>query len=131
MTDFDLVAPIAIYHFADVGFKAKAQCALKRIKRSHKGLLADLDGASLDETGDLARVYRQLFEYIVDAWAPHWTKYRDQYGALGFKNSLGQVVFTGDDNNQYPWYETEKLLGLRIGRGLADEANEIAKREGY
>ena len=108
---FDLIAPIAIWHHADVMFKKKAQRAFKKAQRM--GLLADhnVDDANLR----CSVLYNDLFCKLVMERRPSWAPFTDQWGAKGFKNADEVVQFSGDDAGFFPWYETAALLMERLG----------------
>jgi len=112
---FDLVAPIAIYHGADVCFKKKAIAAWEKIVKDN---LAEwpfiLDCDDPDVAVWAKEKYDDLFETFVVQNKPKWKKFRDKYGAWGFRNENGEVVFTGDGQGEFPWYETIELLLKRL-----------------
>ncbi len=111
--EFDIIAPIAIYHFADVCFKTKAMKALRKAKKIGYAFYDGLDGPKYDAEG-LASRYNTLFEHIINEEKPEWTPIVDLWGAKGFKDRSGRRVFTGDDFGFYPWYETSGLILERI-----------------
>jgi len=107
--EFDLIAPIAIYHFADILFKPQAKKALRKAQK--EGILPK---GKLDEmAAEVSDRYNQLFQKIVLDAKPNWVSIIDMYGAKGFRNEDG-IVFTGDDSGFYPWYETTELIHKRI-----------------
>ena len=116
---FNLIAPIAIYHFADVCFKAKSQVALKKLSKV-PALLSELGidaKIKLDDipTLHLKDMYNKLFEELVLSKNENWETLVDGFGSFGFRDGSGIVQFTGDDAGFYPWYETAELLFKRIG----------------
>jgi hypothetical protein len=122
---FNLIAPIAIYHRADLMFKKKAQKALRKIRRDFPSILTEHlkcdETTPLDETNnEIADVYIQAFINVVLTEQPDWTTFYDRYGAKGFKDTSGKVVFTGDSSGEFPWYETAELLIDRIEQHVAD-----------
>lgn len=107
--EFDLIASIAIYHFADILFKPQARKALRKAQKA--GLLPK---GKLNEIAvEVCDRYNQLFSAIVKEANPTWVTVIDRYGAKGFRNEEG-IVFTGDDSGFYPWYETAELILERI-----------------
>jgi hypothetical protein len=131
---FDLAAPIAITHFADLCYEDKArECcvelwsnALVRLnvrqtfqKRpyailSREEWMAYIDAPENDDLEHINTVYKDLFMQIVTAMHPQWKVACDSSGAIGFRDEDGRPVFFGDGNNELPWYETAELLVKRI-----------------
>lgn len=107
---FNLIAPIAIYHHADLCYKQKAQRAFKKAQKLY---VVPLEQTKLDEA-DVGSLYNELFEQVVYENRPSWSPFIDKWGAKGFKDQ-GEVVFSGDDSGFYPWYETAELLIERLG----------------
>jgi len=107
--EFDLVAPVAIYHHADVEFKSAAKSALLKGKR----LGVFPKGVKLDDM-KVGERYNELFKSIVQEARPHWEAFFDRWGAQGFRNEDG-IVFSGDDMGFFPWFQTAELLLERIG----------------
>jgi hypothetical protein len=127
---FNLVAPIAIYHGADVCYGRKARRAICRVRN-----LADTDPEIRRRFGARARrqdwadyhehaepenlpnildLYKDLFREIVQGERPEWCEFVDRWGAYGYKDEHGQIVFSGDACFCFPWYETAELLAERI-----------------
>jgi len=113
--EFDLVAPIAIYHYADVCYRRQAQAAIRKAKKllnqDWSPYLKYTDPDGLTEIGDR---YKNLFREIVIGQRPEWVEFVDKWGAYGFKDEQGNVVFSGDDMYRFPWYETAGSLIERI-----------------
>lgn len=107
--EFNIIAPIAIYHFADCEFKNKAKKALRKAKKAGLPYPNDLDDAE-----GIADRYNTLFKQIIEEEKPEWEPIIDRWGAKGFKNSSGRIVFAGEDSGFCPWYETAELLLERI-----------------
>lgn len=112
MTDaqtFDLVAPVAIYHFADLLFKRRAQAALRKLRRTSLVL------PRLDDCADWAiDRYNDLFESIVEEHTEGWTWKFDRWGAKAWHDANGVLVFSGDDNWRFPWFANSQSLIERI-----------------
>jgi hypothetical protein len=127
---FNLVAPIAIYHGADVCYEPKARHAINRLRK-----LAAVEPAIQQRFGRTARrkaweeyrehvepenlpnvldLYKDLFREIVEGERPEWCEFVDRWGAYGYKDAQGQTVFSGDACFCFPWYETAELLVERI-----------------
>jgi len=120
---FDLIAPIAIYHGADLRFEAKARAAIRELQQRWPSAPAAnwqdyLEYAEPDDLPNILDKYKDAFREIVFDHAPGWTEFVDRWGAYGFKDERGQVVFSGDSSFQFPWYETEALLVERIQEHL-------------
>lgn len=111
---FNLLAPIAIYHFTDVRFECKAQRALARLKREFPAVFRKLQMESVDDSGDVKTLYNDYFETIVTSEAPGWTWNYDPWGSRQWKTEHGQVVFSGDDYGFHPWYEDAGTLRKRV-----------------
>ena len=124
---FDLVAPIAIYHRADVCFKKQASKAWSKIKKVARQEWLQADCAApdvsdkLDDLNDWAKDnYDVLFLAIVQSDYPDWKSFFDKYGAKGIKDGQGREVFTGDSGFEFPWYETAELLVNRLDEHRRD-----------
>ena len=115
MTDeqlFDLVAPIAIYHKADVCFKKAAEKALRKLKEAK--VVAPLCVVDDVDIANWAwQKYDELFGDIVRANCPGLVFGYDACGAKGFKRD-SHFEFAGDSSGQFPWYETAELLKKRL-----------------
>jgi hypothetical protein len=113
---FDLVAPVAIYHAADVCFKEKARTALRKLKRQKvaPGHLK-LDDA---ETAEWAREeYDRLFGEIVEQERPELEFGYDYWGAKGYKlphQSSKDFEISGEACGHLPYFETAELLVERL-----------------
>lgn len=59
-------------------------------------------------------LYKDLFREIVEDERPEWREVVDRWGAYGYKDEKGQIVFSGDACFCFPWYETAELLIERI-----------------
>ena len=110
---FDIIAPIVICLQADLMFKKQAQVAMRKLKRNPELFAKAGSPDSLDDfypTG----FYNDLFKDVVLSLKPNWTPFVDRWGAKGFKDETGAVVFSGDDTGFYPWYETAALIAVRV-----------------
>jgi len=108
--EFDLIAPIAIYHFCDILFKPQAK---KALRKAHKeGILPK--GKLDDMAAEVCVRYNQLFQKIVLDAKPSWVPIIDRWGAKGFRSNDGEIVLCGDDSGFYAWYETAELILKRI-----------------
>jgi len=117
---FNLVAPMAIYHRADVLFEPQAKRAYHKLKKITEAKWKSVDcippniQLELNDLCDWAwGTYNILFEKIVKEYNSNYTFFIDIYGAKGVRCEDGSVVFSGDDPGSYPWYETAELI---IGR---------------
>lgn len=122
---FDDVAPIAIYHGADIRYKQKAQASLRKIKK----VMPELTGYKLDDCAFMMFVYNILFQKICHEHGSE--TYIDKYGSFGFENKNGDVIF-GDGNGQYPWYVSEKDLVGEMGassRKIRNPMKKVAKKK--
>ncbi len=107
--EFDLIAPIAIYHFADILFKPQAQKAKRKAQKA--GILPK--GKLDDMAPHVADRYNALFQQVVLEVKPDWVPIVDMYGAKGFRTNDG-IMLCGDDGGFYAWYETADLIYKRI-----------------
>jgi hypothetical protein len=113
-SDFDLVAPIAIYHGCDVCYRKEARAAFKALAR-RPALLAECGNpGSVEDPADFAGAYNRLLEGIV-LGEKAWTTFYDRWGARGFKDEAGQAVFSGDDAGMHGWFDSEAALRERLG----------------
>lgn len=135
---FNLVAPIAIYHGADVCYERKARHAIEQLRnlaetepeiRRQFGAGARrqnwADYRELVEPENLPNIfdlYKDLFRQIVEGERPEWSEFVDRWGAYGYKDEHGQIVFSGDACFCFPWYETAELLIERIEMHSEQEA---------
>jgi hypothetical protein len=108
---FDAVAPIAIYHQADLRFQQKAKIGLRKLKAAG----VQPTEAKLDDLRDwAATTYVELFQTVVESVTDGWTLYFDKWGARAYKDQHGTPVFSGDGSWEFPWYETAALLKERV-----------------
>ena len=118
---FDLVAPIAIYHRADLLFKPQATKAWRKIKKvpAQEWTSADCTppdlARRLDDLECWAKdAYDKLFWAVVEEHCPAWTWEWDRWGAKAVKDGDDRLVFSGDDRWCFSWYETAELLVKRL-----------------
>ena len=116
---FDLVAPIAIYHGADVCYKKKALAALRILRKADWTGRKPLPSTHLDELNDWAReLYDELFENIVEENGPEELEQGyDYWGAKGYKlphQGSKNFELSGDSSMQYPWYADAATLIERV-----------------
>jgi len=135
---FNLVAPIAIYHGADVCYERKARRAINRLMK-----LAAVEPKIQQRCGVRARwkdwedyrehvepenlpnildLYKDLFREIVADERPEWSEFVDRWGAYGYKDEQGRIVFSGDACFCFPWYETAELLIERVEMHSREDA---------
>jgi hypothetical protein len=111
---FNLVAPIHIFHKADVCFKEEARKAFRILKkvRDHEIVLHYFDeGVSvLNERNVIGvdhivfwKVYNRLFEELVTEYFPEFKSSHDRYGAKCFLFE-GKRYLAGDDYDCFPFY---------------------------
>ena len=115
---FNIVAPIAIYHRADVMFLTKAQKAWTVAKRTDWGYGCEEPDTNLElddtDTADWAEeIYGLLFMAVVWSVDPTAEVGHDYWGAKYVKVK-GIDAFAGDAHDQFPWYETAELLLNRV-----------------
>ena len=140
-TLFDLVAPIAIYHGADLLYETQAMTAvddLRKLARKGESALSEAvrtwgfkeTEAMLeyrftthpDGLPNILDVYADLFRDICEDELPEAEWSRDRWGAWQLKDSAGNQVFSGDGSGKYPWYVDEQTLRDR----LQEHDNEYA-----
>lgn len=112
MTDeaaFDLAAPIAIYHLADLLYKKQAVKVVRAFRK------AGITVPDLDAACDWAKEkYDDLFEQIVDEHTEGWTWKFDRWGAKAYYDQHDNHVFAGDGSFTFPWYADSAALIERI-----------------
>lgn len=123
MTDnelFNLVAPIAVYHWADIYYGKRASKAWKQISKvlpevwrqlGLKNPATNCDFSDLDSSADWAiETYNSLFERIIsDSFNGNVCFQHDHYGARTVVLS-NEVLMSGDTCGYYPWYANAELL---------------------
>lgn len=118
---FDCVAPIAIYHSADLQYEQKAKNAFNRLMTNKRRKLFELyagkekTSPTLNHPGFYYRdAYQDLFSEIMARKRPDLKKFHDSYGALAWKNDDGFILFAGDDIFMPPWFLTSEALLERV-----------------
>ncbi len=126
---FDLVAPIAICGGTDCMYEAKAIAAWAKIRLMDKSVWSTpppIEIRSIADSDDFDFVfhkfamdeYNSLFEQIVAECGPAGLESGyDYWGARGFKfpnQSYKNFPLVGDNNGNYPWYETADLLIAKL-----------------
>ena len=136
---FDLVAPIAVFFFADSGYKEAANAALRSIlaaardkepeqarwvlrEESLQDFLAgaslatfDVDNDDIVDADRVADLYRVLFAEIVEEGLPEgWSFEIDSAGAFGYRDPRSGEAMSGDDYSQFPWYADSATLRERV-----------------
>ncbi len=133
---FDLVAPVAITHHADLRYEAKAQQALRILEQNEndptviesfksptaeRNWLDYLDEHEPEGFPAIQDVYKELFDLIVEEEAPGFERFVDRWGAYAWRDANRTLVFAGDSQMQYPWYETAQLLRERIAQHAQEQ----------
>lgn len=127
---FNWVAPIHVFHHADIMYKSEAKKAFKELKKasgcemvkSYFGEEAVVLKEKTIETIDSEvfwRVYNQLFEEIVKESFPAFSMGYDMYGAKCFRLG-GAVYLAGDVHDCFPFYVDMESLKERL-EDLSDE----------
>jgi hypothetical protein len=117
---FDNVAPIAIYHFADISYKAEAMNAFKKLQR-YDDLLPSfiVDAKSIDDidTYALKNMYNCLFAYEVEKRVENCTFSYDEYNSFYYLID-NEKLFEGDDTLAFAWYENANAIKDRLDTSL-------------
>ena len=127
---FDLIAPLAIYHGADVCFKARASRAITSLRSAvtqgdplaleYVGQTTDfewdlLNSSDLPNDRDVREVYDALLLALVAEEVDDWEPAYDRSGCRCFLVDGKQLdAFCGDSPNHFAWYETAALVRSRI-----------------
>ncbi|MDF2880016.1 MAG: hypothetical protein K0R54_573 [Clostridiaceae bacterium] len=123
---FNLVAPIHIYHKADIMYKHKAVRAFRDLKQYRETDIVSKyfedNLLTLKERGInnidyhlFCRVYNKLFEELVLESIPQLIPGYDYYGAKCFRLSEnGRAYIEGDDIDCYPFYADIESFKERI-----------------
>jgi hypothetical protein len=119
---FDCVAPIVIYHLADLKYHKEAKNAFNRLMTKKRQKLFEAYTLSLP----LCRkrdynhpelkfdCYKHLFSEIMNRQRPDLIRFYDSYGAMAWKDADGNLFFAGDDIFWPPWYLNTKALLERL-----------------
>lgn len=127
---FNLIAPIHIYHKADLRYKKEANKAYRILKQKMQEpvvsqyfgeMLFELKKRSVDQVDYTVfwKIYDQLFEEIVTDAFPELKPDYDFYGAKCFVAN-GRKYLDGDSYHCYPFYLYYSSLKNRLLR-LRDE----------
>lgn len=131
---FSFIAPIHIYHKADLMYKKEAMEGFRNLKKYKKHKLVqeyfkdDIDNLSIRSVNKVDykvfwRVYDKLFKEIVLEWYPSLKPTYDYYGAKCFENENRKVYLDGDDYDCFPFYLDYESLNIR----LIDLENELER----
>ena len=140
---FDAVAPVAIYHFADVSYKQKAKegmvklCELCGREWVNDTFFEGASGEPLDEFLDDEILSGEIVEEINAYQSREWYNYAfafitensvdesllfyvDDYGGFNYKKG-DEVLFGSDDVKAFPWVETADLIHEKIAKNSSPE----------
>lgn len=121
---FDLIAPIHLFHQADVCLLKDAQTAFRKLKkvRDHD-LVKEYFGSEIDvllqrnvsnvDSIVFWKIYNRLFEEIVTKYFPAFKSTFDMYGAKCFIVS-GYTYLSGDAFDCFPFYISFNTLAERL-----------------
>ena len=120
--EFELIAPVAVYYWADSRERPKALTALKALIAHEHPIVEDrtlheLLDACPDGVGNR---YNALVMKLVAEVAPGAESYIDSYGAYGFRIGDDSTVAMGDACNFFGWYLSANALQQRV-RDALDE----------
>lgn len=131
---FDVVAPILIYHDADIKFRSKAMKAFRTLKKTlpeQHFLVEGVDHVDDIWPGTLLDVYNGLLaEHVEDRFADHGVDAKfvvDSYGGFGYRVK-DESLFTGDGRSVFAYYETAALVDERLG--IKPEVKQVARMRG-
>jgi hypothetical protein len=131
---FDAIAPVAIYHFADVEYSTKAREGMAMLIREMGSEFVDdtlfdgtgtclddfiddnvIDGSVVEDIapGSAKSLYCEVFAYVAEDIMSNDNRKMefsiDSYG--GFNYLLdGDVVFGSDDANAFPWFDSSQAI---------------------
>lgn len=118
---FNAVAPIFIYHKADLCYKKEARAGLKWLKANKEQVKIffdtnDLNPRSIDKLSvDVFwEAYNTLFKKIVSQETDAEPEV-DRWGAYGYR--LPTSSFFGDDYGCFPFYMDAESLRQRVREG--------------
>ncbi|MBC8738491.1 hypothetical protein F6X40_17090 [Paraburkholderia sp. UCT31] len=114
--EFDLVAPIAVYFFADLKLRPQAQAAIQKLKKLRHPLVEDRNVNDLLETtpDGLESRYNALMMKLVADACPEAQSYIDGYGAFGFRIGHDDTALMGDSQGFFAFYLTADAVKHRI-----------------
>lgn len=107
--EFDLIAPIAIFFYANMSFSQEANKAWKQLKKIKHPIAVEMGDVRFLKITDAPRVfdrYKALFMRLAkDLW-PDAVFDQDYYGALSVQNpsSVDKDQLSGDAHGQFPWF---------------------------
>ena len=139
-TLFDLVAPIAIYHGADLTYEKEARAAIAELRKrvsentlrntqfvADDRMLDYLEHSHPDDLPNIIDIYNELFVEICEDVMPDGFTGRDKWGARRYLDSTGKEVFSGDKCGDFPWYADEASLRERLTDHLEEMDVDDAK----
>ena len=118
--EFDLIAPVAIYHHADMAppWKSRARQALQALRKLKHPLVADALLKDLLETtqgiSGLQSRYNALVLTLVASHAPTAEPYIDAWGAYAFRLDGDDCVLAGDSAGWFAFYSNAESLQNRL-----------------
>ena len=122
--EFDLIAPIAVYHMADLKYKSQARAALQQLKKLGHPLVADKSVSEILEDNSapdgLGNRYNALMMAIVEEVAPGTESYIDEYGSFGFRIGDDDSVLMGDASGIFAYYMNANAVVERVESALED-----------
>jgi len=142
---FDAIAPIAIYHFADIKYSRAAKEGMVSLIREMgpefvDDVLFDGTGAVLEDffdddvadgsvvedisPGNVRSLYCEVFAYVAEEMmAGDKRKMEfliDSYGGFNYQLD-GDIVFGSDDANAFPWFDSSQALKDRYAASSLPE----------
>jgi hypothetical protein len=132
---FDLIAPIAIYLYADSTYEKEAEEAYNKIKEKDISLRSIVDGLNKSEefdgflnNVDFKDLYNEYFEEVALEYlsevidVDNITTEYDTYGAKQLRHPEYGIMFTGDDSRMFPYYDSSNAIKERVNK-YTDEYN--------
>lgn len=118
--EFDIVAPLAAYHFADNRYKKEATASLKLLKALGHPMVSShpLSQMLEDAPKGLANRYNALLMAIVAEGMPDAEAFVDTYGAFGFRVG-GETFMDGDNAGFFAYYMRSRDVLARLQRVTA------------
>ena len=99
---YNLVAPIVVYHLADLEYKKQAATASRKLK--NPGLMED-PGPALEE-------YNRIWEDLIEQMGLTWEF--DRWGARQIMNPQTGESFSGDEQDRFPFYLDYDMVVQRL-----------------
>lgn len=114
--EFDMVAPVMAFFFADLRLRPKAILGFKALKKAKHPLVEGLTVKELLETapGGLVNRYNALVMQLVSEVAPSAEPYIDKYGAFGFRYNGQDGVLCGDASGMFDFYMSSAAIQKRF-----------------